>query len=110
LVAGFTTYAEAGWDALADAAVRQERALALVRDSGTFVGVQLNAKLPTERGITIEAVATHTDASRLSELLARTVSGQLPARVHEVVPLDQVANVHRAVAKSGLHGRYVLEP
>jgi hypothetical protein len=27
-----------------------------------------------------------------------------------VVPLDQVADAHRAVAKGGLRGRYVLIP
>ena len=40
----------------------------------------------------------------------RTASGELPARVHAVVPLDQVADAHRAVAKGGIRGRYVLTP
>jgi hypothetical protein len=30
--------------------------------------------------------------------------------VHAVVSLDQVADAHRAVAKSGVRGRYVLKP
>lgn len=94
----FTTHAEVGRDALADVAVLQERVLALTRAAGTFVGVQPNAKRPTERGITAEPVAAHAGASRLSELLVGTVSGQLPARGQEVGPLDQVANP------------YVLEP
>ena len=37
-------------------------------------------------------------------------SGELPARVHTVVPLAQVADAHRAVAKGGVRGRYVLQP
>jgi NADPH:quinone reductase-like Zn-dependent oxidoreductase len=110
LGAGFTTNAEPGWDAVADGAVMQEKALALVRDGGAFVGVQPSAKLPDERGIRVDAVVVHPDDARLANLLARTASGELPARVHAVVPLDQVADAHRAVAKGGLRGRYVLEP
>jgi NADPH:quinone reductase-like Zn-dependent oxidoreductase len=110
LGADFTTDAVPGWDAMADGAVLQERALALVRDGGTFVGVRPNAVPPTERGITTVAVETQTDVSRLADLLARTASGELPARVHAVLPLDRVADAHRAVAKGGVRGRYVLEP
>ena len=88
----------------------QERGLALVRDGGTFVGVRPSAVPATERGITVDAVVTHPDGPRLSDLLARTASGELPARVHAVVPLDQVADAHRAVAKGGVRGRYVLKP
>jgi NADPH:quinone reductase-like Zn-dependent oxidoreductase len=110
LGADFTTEADPGWDAVADGAVMQERGLALVRDGGAFVGVQPQATPAIERGITVEAVATRPDGGQLGELLARTVSGQLPARVHAVVPLDDVADVHRAVAKGGVRGRYVLKP
>ena len=112
LGAGFTTHAEPGWDAVADGAALQERGLALVRDGGAFVGVRPNAEPATERGITVAAVVAHPDGSRLSHLLARTSSGELPARVHAVVPLDQVAYAHRAMAmaKGGVRGRYVLKP
>jgi len=110
LGAEFTAHAEPGWDAVADGAVLQERGLALVRDGGTFVGVQPSAVLPSERGITVHAVTVHPDSPRLGGLLARTASGELPARVHAVVPLDQVAQAHRAVAKGGVRGRYVLKP
>ena len=110
LGAGFTTKAEPGWDAVADGAVMQESALALVRDGGAFVGVQPSAKLPAERGIKADAVVVHPDDPRLANLLARIASGELPARVHAVVPLDQVADAHRAAAKGGLRGRYVLTP
>lgn len=110
LGADFTTGAEPGWDAVADAAVLQERALALVRDGGMFVGVSPSAEPTPERGITIVTVVTHPDGVRLTELLARAGSGELPARVHAVVPLDDVADAHRAVAKGGTRGRYVLTP
>ena len=88
----------------------QEQGLALVRDGGAFVGVQPGAEPAAERGITVAVVVTHPDGPRLGDLLARTASGELPARVHAVVPLDQVADAHRAVAKGGVRGRYVLEP
>ena len=110
LGADFTTHAQPGWDAVADGAVMQDRGLALTRDGGAFVGVQPGAEPATERGITVNAVLTHPDGSRLGGLLARTASGELPARVHAVLPLDQVADAHRAVAKGGVRGRYVLKP
>ncbi|GAA1223854.1 NADP-dependent oxidoreductase [Pseudonocardia alaniniphila] len=110
LGADFTTHAEPGWDAVADGAALQERGLALVRDGGAFVGVQPSAVPATERGITVHAVVAHPDSPRLGNLLARAASGELPTRVHAVVPLDQVADAHRAVAKGGIRGRYVLKP
>ncbi len=110
LGADFTADAEPGWDAVADAAKLQERGLALVRDGGSFVGVQPGAEPDTERGITVAAVVSHPDGPRLGELLARTASGELPVRVHAVMPLDQVADAHRAMAKGGVRGRYVLKP
>ena len=106
----FTTHAEPGWDAVADGAVLQERGLALVRDGGAFVGVRPGAEPAAERGIAVAVVVTHPDGRRLADLLARTASGELPARVHSVLPLDEVADAHRAVAKGGVRGRYVLEP
>jgi len=110
LGAEFTTHTEPGWDAVADGAVLQERGLALVRDGGTFVGVQPGAAPAAERGITSTAVVVHADGPRLGDLLARAASGELPTRVHAVVALDHVADVHRAVAGGSLRGRYVLQP
>jgi NADPH:quinone reductase-like Zn-dependent oxidoreductase len=106
----FTTHAEPGWDAVADGAVVQERGLALVRDGGTFVGVQPASVPAAERGIAVATLLTHPDGHRLRELLTRTASGELPARVHAVLPLDDVADAHRAVARGGVRGRYVLKP
>lgn len=106
----FTTHAEPGWDAVADGAVLQERGLALVRDGGAFVGVQPAARPVAARGITVGTVVAHPDPARLGVLLTRAASGELPVRVHAIVPLDQVADAHRAVAEGGVRGRYVLEP
>ena len=110
LGAEFTTRAEPGWDAVADGAAMQEQALALVRDGGAFVGVQPSARPAAQRGIRVDVVVAHPDGPRLAGLLARAASGDLPARVHAVVPLDQVADAHRAMAKGGVRGRYVLKP
>jgi NADPH:quinone reductase-like Zn-dependent oxidoreductase len=110
LGANFTTHAERGWDAVADGAVLQEEGLALVRDGGAFVGVSPSAVPATERGITVVVVVAHADGPRLADLLARAASGELPARAHAVVPMDDVADAHRAVAKGGVRGRYVLKP
>lgn len=106
----FTTHAPPGWDAVADGAVLQERGLALVRDGGVFVGVRPGAEPAAERGIAVSVVVTHPDSDQLDDLLARTASGELPARVHVVLPLDEVVDAHRAVTKGGVRGRYVLKP
>ena len=110
LGADFTTEATPGWDAVADGAVLQERGVALVRDGGLFVGVQPGAAPEEERGVTVRVVETHPDGARLAQLLDAAASGHLPARVHAVVPLEQAAIAHRAVAKGGVRGRYVLQP
>ncbi len=110
LGADFTTEAAPGWDAVADAAALQEQGIALVRDGGLFVGVQPGAEPAEVRGITVRVLVARPDGARLAWILADTASGRLPARVHAIVPLDQVASAHRAVAKGGVRGRYVLQP
>ena len=110
LGADFTAQSTPGWDAVADGAVLQEQGVALVRDGGLFVGVQPGAAPAEERGVTVRVVVTQPDGARLAQLLDATASGHLPARVHAVVPLDAVAAAHRAVAKGGVRGRYVLQP
>lgn len=110
LGADFTAKAASGWDAVADGGVLQEEGVALVRDGGLFVGVQPGAGPPAERGITVRVVVSRPDGARLSQLLDAAASGHLPARVHAVVPLDQAATAHRAVAKGGIRGKYVLQP
>jgi NADPH:quinone reductase-like Zn-dependent oxidoreductase len=110
LGADFTAAAVPGWDAVADGAALQGRGVALVRDGGLFVGVQPGAAPAEERGVTVRVVETRPDGARLARLLDATATGHLPARVHAVVPLDQVAAAHRAVAGGGVRGRYVLRP
>jgi len=110
LGADFIAQAAPGWDAVADGAVLQEQGVALVRDGGLFVGVQPSAVPAEKRGVTVRVVVAQPDGARLAQLLDATASGRLTARVHAVVPLDQVAAAHRAVAKGGVRGRYILQP
>ncbi|THA67552.1 NADP-dependent oxidoreductase [Streptomyces sp. A0958] len=106
----FATGLGQGWDAVADAAALQEPALRAVRDGGRFVGVQPAARLPEERGITGEVIIAHPDGPLLAGLLARVAAGELPARIHAVVPLDEAADAYRAMAQGGVRGRIVLVP
>jgi NADPH:quinone reductase-like Zn-dependent oxidoreductase len=110
LGADFTAVPEPEWDAVADGAALQEQGVALVRDGGRFVGILPGAGPPAERGVTVRVVETQPDGARLAALLGGVVRGRLPARVHAVVPLAQVADAHRAVAKGGVRGKYVLQP
>ncbi|MGW0917329.1 zinc-binding dehydrogenase [Streptomyces sp. NPDC002784] len=110
LGAGLTTHAEPEWDAVVDCAQLNEQALALLRDGGTYVGMRPGLAPPAERGISVACVVTAPDSARLADLLARTASGELPARVHAVVSLGQAADAHRATAQTGLRGRYIICP
>ncbi|QNS02973.1 zinc-binding dehydrogenase [Streptomyces xanthii] len=110
LGAGFATEAGRGWDAVADAGALQEEALRAVRDGGRFIGVQPAARLPEERGVTVEVVFARPDGALLAGLLSRVATGELPVRVHAVTPLDEAAAAYRAMAEGGVRGRIVLVP
>lgn len=110
LGADFTTHAEPGWDAVVDPAQLNERALELVRDGGAYVGLRPGLEPAAERGISVTSVVTVSDRARLADLLTRTAAGELPARVYAVVSLDQAADAHRATARGGLRGRYIIRP
>ena len=56
LGADFTAEPTTGWDTVADGAVLQDQAVALVSDGGRFVGVQPSMPPASERGVSIEAV------------------------------------------------------
>ena len=110
LGADFTAEQTTGWEVVADGAVLQDQAVALVRDGGRFVGVQPSMPPAAERGVTIEAVGVVPDGATLAGLLDRTARGELPVRLAEVLPLDRLDEAHAAVAKGGVRGRYVLVP
>lgn len=108
--ASFATEISGTFDAVFDPATLPPAALAAVRDGGHYVGVLPVAKPAAERGVTVDAVQVHADATTLGDLLARTAAGELPARVHSTMPLDQAADAHRLLTKGGLRGRIVLVP
>jgi len=110
LDADFTPEPSPGWDAVADAATLQAQALALVRDNGILVTMLPGRGPAAERGITTHVVEVEPDGSRLAALLDATARGRLPARVHATIPLTEAPAAHRAVAKGGTRGRYVLRP
>jgi NADPH:quinone reductase-like Zn-dependent oxidoreductase len=110
LGAEFTTHVEPSWDAVADGGSLLGRGLALVRNGGVFVGVRPNASPDPERGVRVEVLETRADGRRLRELLARAADGRLPIRLQAVVPLEGAADAHRAMARGGVRGRYVLAP
>lgn len=110
LGADFATVVGQDWDAVADAGALQEGALRAVRDGGRFVGVQPAARLPEERGITVEVLFARPDGPLLARLLERAATGELPARVHAVTPLAEAADAYQAMAKGGIRGRIVLVP
>ena len=109
LGADFTAQATPGWDAVADGAVLQEQGLALVRDGGTFVGVQPGAAPASERGVTVRVVVTEPDGGRLAQLLDATASGHLPGGCTPSFR-STTSPPPRAVGKGGVRGRYVLQP
>ncbi|MDI2126009.1 NADP-dependent oxidoreductase [Yinghuangia seranimata] len=110
LGADFTADAEPGWDAVVDSAQLNDQALKLVRDGGAYVGMRPGLAPPAERGISVTSVLTASDGTRLADLLDRAAAGDLPTRVYAVVALDQAAEAHRATARGGLRGRYVIRP
>lgn len=110
LGADFTTETTDGWDAVADAAVLQEEAAALVRDGGVFVGVRPAALPETGRGVTVKAVSVEPDAGRLDVLLRAAARGDLPTPVAGELPLADLVEALQLVAKGGYRGRYVLRP
>ncbi len=110
LGADFAAEESADWDAVADPAALQEAGVALVRDGGTFVGVLPSALPGADRGVTVHAVSVEPDAARLDELLQSAARGDLPTEVAAELPLDDVVDALRLVAKGGFRGRYVLRP
>lgn len=72
--------------------------------------MQPGAAPPEERGITFHVVVARPDGNRLAPLLDATASSHLPARGRAILPLDQAADAHRAVAKGGVRGKCVLRP
>lgn len=99
-----------GVDGALDAAVLGVPALDAVRGGGAFVAVIGGAAPPPLRGIRVANVWVRADGAALRELSALVARGALTPRVADTLPLADVAEAHRRLAKGGLRGRLVLVP
>lgn len=108
--AALITEPTGSYDAVVDAAVLADAAVALVRDGGHYVGV-IPPAVPDGLGrVRTEAVMVTADSAVLASVLASTASGVLPVRIHAVLPLEQASLAHKAVEAGGVRGRHVLVP
>ncbi|MET9462246.1 NADP-dependent oxidoreductase [Streptomyces canus] len=100
----------ADFDAVLDAAILGEPALARVRNGGAYVGVNPMASPAAARGVRIEAVQVRPNGARLAELVRLVDEGVLTLRVAETYPLEEAAKAHARLAEGGLRGRLVIVP
>jgi NADPH:quinone reductase-like Zn-dependent oxidoreductase len=98
------------FDAVLDAAVLLESALAAVRDGASFVGVAPAAPVAAERGITVRTVSMEPDSEAIAGLLRLAAEGTLEVRVAGRVPLLEAATAYDEIAGGGQRGRWLLIP
>lgn len=105
-----TELLDASFDAVLDAAVMLESALAAVRDGGSFVGVAPASPVAAARDITAHTVFVEPDRDAIAELLGLAAHGTLEVRVAGRVPLRDAAKAYDEVAGGGQRGRWLLVP
>jgi NADPH:quinone reductase-like Zn-dependent oxidoreductase len=105
-----TELSHRAFDAVLDAAVLLEPALAAVRDGGSFVNVAPGAQPADERGITVRTVMVEPDSAAIAELLGRAADGSLEVRVAGRLPLHEATTAYDKVAGGGQRGRWLLLP
>ncbi|MGW1216165.1 NADP-dependent oxidoreductase [Streptomyces sp. NPDC002499] len=98
------------FDAVLDAAILGETALATVRDGGAYVGFRPGGQPASVRGVRTTAVEVAADGARLAELVALVDAEVLSLRVAETFPLAEAAKAHARLAEGGVRGRLVLVP
>jgi NADPH:quinone reductase-like Zn-dependent oxidoreductase len=98
------------FDAVLDAAVLLDSALAAVRDGGSFVGVAPGSPVAAERGIAVHTVSVEPDSEAIAELLGLAAEGTLEVRVAGRVSLREAAKAYDKVAGGGQRGRWLLVP
>jgi NADPH:quinone reductase-like Zn-dependent oxidoreductase len=83
---------------------------ALVRDGGVVVSttVWMPAPADEQRGVRAVDLFVRSDATQLSELVARVDRGELIVDVAERVPLTDLASVHARAAAGDLAGKVVV--
>jgi NADPH:quinone reductase-like Zn-dependent oxidoreductase len=102
--------ADRSFDAVLDAAVLGEPALASVRDGGRYVGVIPQAQPASVRGVRTDAVEVGADGAQLADLVRLVDEGVLTTRVAETFALDDAAKAHARLEEGGVRGRLVLVP
>ncbi|MEV7061967.1 NADP-dependent oxidoreductase [Streptomyces collinus] len=102
--------ADREFDAVLDAAVLGEPALAWVRDGGRYIGVIPHAEPASVRGVETGAVEVSADRARLAELVRLLDEGVLTTRVAETYALEDAAKAHARLDEGGVRGRLVLVP
>jgi NADPH:quinone reductase-like Zn-dependent oxidoreductase len=98
------------FDAVLDAAVLLDSALAAVREGGTFVGVAPGSPVTAERGVTVHTVSVEPDSEAIAGLLGLAAEGTLELRVAGQVPLQDAAEAFVKVSGGGQRGRWLLIP
>ncbi|MEU9225044.1 NADP-dependent oxidoreductase [Streptomyces massasporeus] len=98
------------FDAVLDAAVLGEPALAAVRDGGRYIGVIPQAEPASVRGVRTGAVEVSADGARLADLVRLVDEGVLTTRVAETFALEDAAKAHARLDGGGVRGRLVLVP
>ena len=99
-----------GVDALADAAVMNEKAVPAVKDGGGFATFRWWQENPG-RGVTVHPVAVRDEyhSGQKLEALRRLVEdGTLTLRVADRLSADDAAEAHRRLEAGGVRGRLVL--
>jgi NADPH:quinone reductase len=99
-----------GVDAVADAAVLNEKAAAAVRDGGGFATVRGWSGDPG-RGITVHKISVFDEyhsQEKLGRLRRLVEDGLLTLRVADTLPAEKAAEAHRRLEAGGVRGRLVL--
>jgi NADPH:quinone reductase len=99
-----------GADALVDAAILNNLAVAAVRSGGRIATVRGYRGEP-DRDIAFYPVMVRTYAlehDKLDQLRQQVEAGQLSLRVARTFPAEQAADAHRALEAGGIRGRIVL--
>ena len=99
-----------GVDAVIDTIGLGADGLACVRDGGAFVTSVPTAVPEAARGIAPQSVQVQPDANALAELADRAATGELTARIAEVLPLERFRDAFGRLERGGLRGKIVLTP
>lgn len=98
------------FDAVLDAAGLAEAILPAIVDNGAYLSLLPPFPVTGERGIDVDAILVQGDGEALTDLLARTATGELPVRIAQVHDLTNDVSAEtawRQAVGSGRRGRQV---